>query len=139
MNDTRYARAFQAAIAETLARIQTERQAAAPASEAYPGRRGLRGAPPVSETAPADVSEPAKAAARQITEQLDERVERLSLVSEWIKSDPEFTRLIDAAIGGQVRTAERRLARLSVALTLVSLIAGWLLSLAGSPAALFGR
>jgi hypothetical protein len=76
---------------------------------------------------------------------LSRRIRRLAHLRDWIHDDPELRTLVDTSISSHVRAAEARLeakaraqnrqqAILAVALTAVSLLAGWLLSLVGSPA-----
>jgi hypothetical protein len=67
--------------------------------------------------------------------QLDVQLDRLQQVREWLKDD-NLRRLIDAAIGEQVQTSERRQRRLTAVWSVAGILAGWLLSLLGSPASL---
>lgn len=69
---------------------------------------------------------------------LNERIARLSQVRDWLSSDPDLERLVDGVIGQQVRVSERRQVRLGLVFNIVFLLAGWGLSLIGTPAALGG-
>jgi hypothetical protein len=60
------------------------------------------------------------------------QITRLEELRNWMTTDAEFARLVDAMIGQQVQAAEQRQRRAAVRTTVisaaVSLIAGWLLS-----------
>ncbi len=131
MLNTPYIRAFQNDISKAIAVLTQQRILPQSASSSQVSQPGMR---PDQITGIPKGGEPINVA--NIVDRLDERIERLSLVREWITSDAEIAHLIDATIGRQVRAAERRQARLSVVLTVVSLVVGWLLSLVGSPATL---
>jgi hypothetical protein len=144
MSSSRYVRALQDALTNEVNRLQAQYQAAA--QDAAPPestrRRGVPAPAPsygVASPPPASAAPPTSQAAGQIVAQLDERIGRLTQVRDWVADDAELAHLIDATIGQQVRASERRQARLSVVLTIVSLIAGWLISLLGSPATLFAH
>jgi hypothetical protein len=64
---------------------------------------------------------------------LVERVQFLEDLQEQMQEDPELLRFVDSVIGQRVHASERRQARLSVGLGVASLIAGWLLSIVGTP------
>jgi len=72
--------------------------------------------------------------AQEIVMALDARIGRLEQLCDWIDEDEHLARFIDSVIGHQVRAAERRQARLSAGLNVLFMIAGWLLSLIGTPA-----
>lgn len=94
---------------------------------------------PVPE-AGSNMSSPAKGVPEQTTSDLvaalNERAERLTLVSQWIQQDEHFRGLLDSVIGQQVKLAEQRLKRLNIVLNAVFLLLGWLLSVFATPAAL---
>src|SRR5579875_44996 len=122
-----YAQAVRAAIDSAIGRWQEDLASAAPGAplEEDERRRIAIGA----ARAPSP-------AAEEIVTALDARIDRLEQVRDYIDEDHELAALIDSVIGQRVQQAERRQARLSVLLTVISLIAGWLLSLIGTPAML---
>jgi hypothetical protein len=65
---------------------------------------------------------------------LSDRIMFLQELQESMQEDPELLRFVDNVIGQQVQATERRQTRLTVILSVVSLVAGWLLSLIGTPA-----
>jgi hypothetical protein len=65
---------------------------------------------------------------------LVERTEFLEDLREHMQEDPELLRFVDSVIGQRVHASERRQTRLAIALGVFSLLAGWLLSLVGTPA-----
>lgn len=69
---------------------------------------------------------------------LDMRIHRLEQLRTWMHDDPELGRLVDSTIGRQVHASERRQRVFSLALGIVTLAAGWLLS-AVSPPGMVGR
>lgn len=121
-----HAQALRTAIAEELTHLRGDLDASAAQSAADGGSDATarRFGRPVAPTP----------AAREIVEQIDHRIERLEQVRDWIDEDEHLAHLIDSVIGKQVRASERRQARFNVLLNVIFLLAGWLLSLAGTPA-----
>src|SRR5262249_2378603 len=58
---------------------------------------------------------------------LDERIDRLTQMREWLRDDA-LRAMVDGAIGQQVKASERRQRVYVVAAVALSLLAGWLLS-----------
>lgn len=107
-------------------------------------RRGVAPPPPPAEAsapaaaAPPSYAPPAPGAAslpttNAILTSLDQRINRLEQVRAWIGEDGEMARFLDTVIGQQVKSSERRQARLAVVLNIIFLIAGWALSYFLSP------
>lgn len=75
--------------------------------------------------------------ADQVAQQLGERIAQLERIQTWLAQDHELMRLVDSVILQEVRRSEARQRFWSVfwsiVLTVVSLIAGWLLSLIQDP------
>lgn len=162
MANKRYVDVVQRALDEEIAQLQRQQAPTAPqqAQSASPPlptfgaaapdtqdrfRGPPTGAPlPPSAPAPGYGGAPpaAKQAARptqaEMVAGLDQRVTRLIQVRDWISEDGDIARLIDSVIGRQIRASEQRQARFGVFLNAVFLIAGWALSLVGTPAALAG-
>jgi hypothetical protein len=67
---------------------------------------------------------------------LDVQLDRLQQLREWLKDD-NLRLLIDSAIGERVQASERRQQRVTAFWSIGGILAGWLLSLVGSPASLF--
>lgn len=103
----------------------------------YSGDSAGIAVPPIpSQPAPTGMVAPAPSRIAQqsvIVASLDERIARLEQVRRWIGEDGEMARFLDAVIGQQVKASERRTVRVSIALAIVSLIAGWALSLLATP------
>jgi hypothetical protein len=64
---------------------------------------------------------------------IEDRAKKLRQVERIVSADPELMKLTDASIENQVKAAQRRQIRIVIAVAVVSLIVGWLLS-AISPA-----
>ncbi len=69
-------------------------------------------------------------------DKLDQQLTRLEQIREWLAQDANLRNLVDAAISMQVAASERRQGRLSILLTVVSILVGWLLSFLATPATL---
>jgi hypothetical protein len=124
--------AVRAAITNEIDRLQGDLMAAAASAPApAEGRRRIPTSAPTKGAAPG-----ASPAARDIVGAIDARIERLAQVRDWIDEDDELAGLIDSVIARRIRDSERRQARFNVALNAVFLLAGWLLSLVGTPTAL---
>lgn len=65
---------------------------------------------------------------------LVERTEFLEDLRDHMQEDPELMRFVDSVIGQRVHASERQQTRLAIGLSVLSLVAGWLLSLVGTPA-----
>jgi hypothetical protein len=91
-------------------------------ADAEPGgqARGGRGERPLP---PAD----------QVAQQLGERIAQLERIQAWLTKDHELMRLVDSVIRQEVQRSERLQRFWSFVLTILSLIAGWLLSLVQDP------
>jgi hypothetical protein len=59
------------------------------------------------------------------------RIQQLQRVQSWMKQDPELMGVLDTFIGKQVKVVRRRQALVTLILSIVSLIVGWLLSALG--------
>jgi hypothetical protein len=72
---------------------------------------------------------------------LQDHANRLRQVQALLADDPELVRVVDVSIRNRVGAAQRKQAVISVALAILSLIAGWLLSAVTplSAAQLFAR
>ena len=67
---------------------------------------------------------------------IEVRAKELRQVERIVSADPELMNLVEASIGIQVRAAQRRQTRISIAVAGVAVIVGWLLSALGSATAL---
>lgn len=63
-----------------------------------------------------------------IIAELQARATRLQQVQQLLSDDPELLHVVDASIRNRVSAAARRQSLLSVAVAIISLIVGWLLS-----------
>lgn len=125
--------AVRAAITHEVNRLQRDLTAAEGAPAPDDGRRRIPISAPTKGTS---------STGQDIVSAIDARIGRLEQVRDWIDEDDELAGLIDSVIARRIRESERRQARFNVALNAVFLIAGWLLSLVGTPAAfthLIGR
>jgi hypothetical protein len=129
VTNRRYTRAIQIGIEREIATMRNQIQDALATQEAQPtsGDRRL----PSGSTAPSVVRP-----AEEIITALDTRIARLEQVRDWIGEDQQFSSLIDDVIGKQVQAAMRRQRIFNTLLNVGFLMAGWLLSLVGSPAAI---
>lgn len=101
-------------------------------------------APPPAQAAPAPATAapprfgaaPAMPTQGEIVAGLDQRVSRLMQVRDWIQQDGDIARLLDTVIGNQVRSSERRQARMNIILNVIFLVAGWALSVIATPSAI---
>ncbi|HLZ21629.1 MAG TPA: hypothetical protein VKQ30_05870 [Ktedonobacterales bacterium] len=59
---------------------------------------------------------------------LTTRRDRLHVLEDWSKEDPDLMRSIDEVIVNQLKASKRRQRRITFALAITSLIVGWLLS-----------
>jgi hypothetical protein len=125
MSGQRYIPGVRASIEQELTTLRQQLQDAMSAPDAASGGvpRGLPGAAP-------GTARPTE----EIVTALDSRIARLEQVRDWIGEDEGFAALIDNIIGKQVRAATRWQLVVSFVLSVLFLIAGWLLSLLGSPA-----
>jgi hypothetical protein len=64
---------------------------------------------------------------------IEDQAEKLRQAESILSADPELMKLAEASIENQVKAVQRRQTRISIAVVIVSLIVGWLLS-AISPA-----
>lgn len=76
------------------------------------------------------------AATGEIVVALDQRIDRLQLVRDWIGEDVALAQLIDTVIGQQIRASEKRQTRLNIVMSTLSLIVGWGLSAIAAPSLL---
>lgn len=78
------------------------------------------------------VGEPSKQPQTRTDEEvisaIDQQIERLEQVRGWLAADPHLHNLIDGAISNRVKVSEARQNRNSIVVSVVSLVAGWLLS-----------
>jgi len=128
----KYAAAVQSALFAEIALLRSQLDQAL-------GAGGVDRQAPRRAPSGGDIAAPARPsdAAAEIVSGLDQRIERLSHVRDWIDEDNELANLIDKVIGGQVAAAMCRQRAFNVAFNIVFLIAGWLLSLLATPDNLF--
>lgn len=121
---------------ESLDELPTLSDSAPPRQQqAFGGAAPGAYAPPTAVRAPAPAAAPLPDQHTTLVN-LDQRIGRLIQVRDWIQEDGDIARLIDTVIGKQVQSSERRQARLSVALNVIFLLAGWVLSLIAAPTAI---
>jgi len=129
----KYVPAVQSALAAELTRLRTQLEQALHAVGVTDQQVARR--TPSGEVAPAQT--PPSEAAAEIVAALDQRIDRLSHVRDWIAEDNALASLIDKVIGGQVAAAMRRQRIVNVVFNIVFLLAGWLLALFATPDNLF--
>jgi hypothetical protein len=59
---------------------------------------------------------------------IEDRAKKLRQVESILSADPELMKLTEASIENQVKAVQRRQSRISIAVAVVALIVGWLLS-----------
>jgi hypothetical protein len=78
-------------------------------------------------------------AAPDVVREMASRIQQLQQIQTMIEQNPDIVRVIDTVIGKRIYAAERRQHALTIALSLFTLIAGWLLSLVRTPTDVFMR
>jgi DNA-binding protein H-NS len=71
-----------------------------------------------------------------LSEPIQKMVDQVEFLEElqWrVQENPEILRFVDSVVGNQVKLTEKRQSRLALVYAILSLIAGWLLSLLGTP------
>jgi pyruvate/2-oxoglutarate dehydrogenase complex dihydrolipoamide acyltransferase (E2) component len=100
--------------------------AAAPDMGGYQSAPGA--APPAYPAAPSLPYAPRTAPSPDVIDgNLSTQIHRLEELRHWVRDDPAFGRLVDAMIGKQVATAEKRQRVYTAAFSIGSLLVGWLL------------
>jgi hypothetical protein len=85
-------------------------------------------APPAYPAAPSLPYAPRTAPSPDVIDgNLSIQIHRLEELRRWVRDDPAFGRLVDAMIGKQVATAEKRQRVYTAAFSIGSLLVGWLL------------
>lgn len=108
--------------------------ASAPPAGAYGAAAGAI-PPPLADIPYAPVPAPYASAAPAaappppdvIDGNLSAQIRRLEELRRWVRDDPAFGRLVDNMIGRQVQAAEKRQRLYAGALSVISLVVGWLL------------
>ncbi len=78
-------------------------------------------------------------ASTDVVREMASRVQQLQQIQAMIEKNPDMVHVIDSIIGKHIHAAERRERLLAIILSIVTLIAGWLLSLVRTPSDLFTR